>query len=94
MPQLTEKLTVMKIYKDTNEKELTKGDIVNLHQTVNGQNLFVAMNLNPLTMVYAHDLLREYEYGHHEMLSPSKFTGETDWEIVNNIYNLMPDVSW
>lgn len=80
--------------KDINDKELTKGDIVNLHQTVNGQNLFVAMNLNPLTIVYAHDLLREYEYGHYELLKPCRFTGETEWEIIGNIYDLIPDISY
>ena len=42
----------------------------------------------------SHDLLREYEYDKEEMLTPSRFTGETEWEIINDIYNLMPDVSW
>ena len=79
---------------DKNEKEITKGDIINLHQTVNGQNLFVVLNVNPLDIRYAHDLLREYEYDKVEMLAPSRFIGETEWEIINNIYNLMPDVSW
>jgi hypothetical protein len=79
---------------DRNENEITKGDIINLHQTVNGQNLFVVLNVSPLDIRYAHDLLREYEYDKVEMLAPSRFTGETEWEIINNIYNLMPDVSW
>ena len=79
---------------DKNEKELSKGAIINLHQTVNGQNLFVVLSVNPLDIRYAHDLLREYEYDKEEMLAPSRFTGETEWEIINDIYNLMPDVSW
>jgi len=79
---------------DRNEKEITKGDVINLQQTVNGQNLFVVLNVNPLDIRYAHDLLREYEYDKVEMFSPSRFTGEVDWEIINNIYNLIPDVSW
>ncbi len=80
-------------YLDKNEQELFKGAIINLHQTVNGQNLFVVLSVNPLDIRYAHDLLREYEYDKKEMLAPSIFTGETDWEIINDIYNLMPDVS-
>jgi len=78
---------------DRNQKEVKKGDIINLHQTVNGQNMFVVLNLNPLDIRYSHDLLREYEYDKIEMLTPSRFTGETEWEIITNIYNLIPDVS-
>jgi len=80
-------------YLDRNEKEITKGDIIDLHQTVNGQNLFVVLSVNPLDIRYAHDFLREYEYDKEEMLAPSKFTRETEYEIVNNIYNLIPNVS-
>ena len=87
-------LAVVFTMKDKNEKELFKGAIINLHQTVNGQNLFVVLSVNPLDIRYAHDLLREYEYNKEELLAPSRFTGETEWEIINDIYNLMPDVSW
>lgn len=87
-------LAVVFIMKDKNEKELFKGAIINLYQTVNGQNLFVVLSVNPLDIRYAHDLLREYEYDKEEMLAPSRFTGETEWEIVNDIYNLMQVVSW
>jgi len=76
-------------YLDRAEKEAVKGDIINLHQTVNGQNLFVLLSINPLDIRYAHDLLREYEYDKAEMLAPCRFTGETKYEIVANIYNVM-----
>ena len=79
---------------DRAEKEVVKGDVINLHQTVNGQNLFVILSINPLDIRYADDLLREYEYDKIEMLASSRFTGETEYEIVANIYNLMPDVSF
>ena len=78
---------------DRNQKEITKGDIINLHQTVNGQHIFVVLSVNPLDIRYAHDLLREYEYDKTEMLAPSRFTGETEWEIIKNIYDLMPIVA-
>jgi len=81
-------------YFDKEEREIAKGDIINLHQTVNGQNLFVVLSVNSLDIRYAHDLLREYEYDKIEMLAPSKLTGETEYEIVANIYNLMPDASF
>lgn len=67
---------------DRNGKELFKGATIDLHQTVNGQNLFVVLSVTPLDIRYAHDLTREYEYDKEDMLAPSRFTGETDWEIV------------
>ena len=76
-------------YLDRNQDELKKGDIINLHQTVNGQNMFVVLNTEPLDIRYAHDLQRIYEYDKEEMLSPSRFTGEVDWEIVNNLYQFI-----
>ena len=76
-------------YLDKNQEELKKGDIVNLHQTVNGQNMFVVFNTSPLDVRYAHDLQRDYEYDKEEMLAPSKITGEVDWEIVNNLYQFI-----
>lgn len=76
-------------YLDIHEKELFKGAIINLHQTVNGQNLFVVLSVSSLDIRYAHDLLREYEYDKEEMLTPSRFTGEVEWEIVGDIYSLI-----
>lgn len=79
--------------KDMNGKSLFKGDIINLHQTVNGQNIFVVLNTSPLDIRYSDDLLREYEYDKIEMLAPSRFTGGVEWEIINNIYDLIPTIS-
>lgn len=80
-------------YRDANEKKISKGDIINLHQTVNGQNLFVILSVDELDIRYAHDLLRKYEYDKSDLLSPSNLTGCVEWEIVNNIYNLIPNLS-
>lgn len=81
-------------YLDKNGKELFKGAIINLHQTVNGQYLFVVLSVSPLNIRYAQDLLREYEYDKEDMLAPSLFTREIEWEIIGDIYNLISDVSW
>jgi hypothetical protein len=79
----------MKAIFDLNERQLKNGDVIDLHQTVNGQNLFVVFTLEPLDIRYAHDLTRKYEYDKFEMLAPSKFLGYVEWEIVNNIYSQM-----
>lgn len=74
---------------DINERKLKNGDVIDLHQTVNGQNLFVVFTLEPLDIRYANDVTRRYEYDKEEMLSTSKITSEVDWEIVNNLYSSM-----
>ena len=75
---------------DIKERKLKNGDVIDLHQTVNGQNLFVVFTAEPLDIRYAHDVTRKYEYDKDEMLAPSKFTGEVEWEIVNNLYSQAP----
>jgi hypothetical protein len=79
---------------DKNEREVKNGDIINLHQTVNGQNLFVVMNIEPLDIRYAHDLNYKYQYDQEDLFKPCKYTGETEYEIIANIYDLIPDVSY
>lgn len=64
---------------DINNKELSSGDIINIHQTVNGQNLFVVMNLNPLDIRYNYDRLRDYEYDKNDLLNCEEL------EIIGNI---------
>lgn len=75
---------------DINGRELKNGDVINLHQTVNGQNLFVVFFTNDsLDIRYAHDVQRQYEYDKEDLLAPSKLIGEVEWEIVNNLYSAM-----
>ena len=78
--------------KDTNDKLASIGDIFNLHQTVNGQSLFVIISLNPLDIRYAYDISRMYEYDKEELFKPSRFTGETETEIVGNIHLLLHEL--
>jgi len=70
---------------DKNGFALTNGDIIDIHQTVNGQNLFVIDSVNPLEISYEYDQSRKYEYDKNELIAPCRFTGEVDWEIVGNI---------
>jgi hypothetical protein len=74
---------------DINKRKLKNGDVIDLHQTVNGQNLFVVFTIEPLDIRYAHNVTRKYEYDKEEMLAPSRFTNEVEWEIVNNLYSQM-----
>ena len=79
---------------DKNQQVIKNGDIINIHQTVNGQNLFVVLNTNPLDIRYAHDLNYLYQYDKEELFKPCHFSGETEIEIVANIYNLIPKISY
>ncbi len=69
-------------HKDKNEIILRPGDIINIHQTVNGQNLFYIKSLEPLEIYYNFDRNRRYEYSEIELLKPCRFTGESEFEIV------------
>lgn len=74
---------------DKNGNLVKNGDVIDLHQTVNGQNLFIVLNIEPLDVRYAHDLNYKYQYDQEELFKPSEFTGEVDFEIKANIYNLI-----
>lgn len=78
-------------HRDKNGRELVLGDIIDLHQTVNGQSMFAVLGIDPLDIRYAQDLLREYEYDKDQLLAPCRFTGETEYEILDNIYIHMPN---
>lgn len=76
--------------KDKKGVEIRKGSIVDIHQTVNGQNLFVVLEIEPLDIVYSYDLNRKYEYDKEELLDM-----HTDWkevEVVGNIYDFFANV--
>lgn len=74
---------------DKNGKEIEKGDVIDLHQTVNGENLFVVLSLEPIKVVYSFDLSREYEYDLDELFEPCKYSGEVDFEIIGNVIDLI-----
>lgn len=72
---------------DRNNIEITKGSIIDIHQTVNGQNIFVILKIEPLVVVYGYDLTREYEYDAMELLDINNYSKEI--EIIGNIYKLI-----
>jgi hypothetical protein len=61
---------------------LKNGDIIDIHQTVNGQNEFVVMNLEPLDIRYNYDRLRDYEY---DMLGLLGVQSDSCFSIIGNI---------
>jgi len=69
-------------YIDINNKIVCKGDVIDLHQTVNGQHLFVVLNTEPLDIRYAFDLQYKYQYDKEELF-------KTEFEIVKNIYQFL-----
>ena len=69
---------------DENGVTLKNGDIIDIHQTVNGENEFVVMNLTPLDIRYNYDRLREYEYDKEDLLAITLGEG---FEIIGNIKN-------
>lgn len=71
--------------KDVNGKVLENGSIIDLHQTVNGENLFIVLDVESLDIRYGFDINYKYQYDTVSMLSPCHFRGEVEWEIIGNI---------
>lgn len=72
-------------YFDKNGIEVKDGDVIDLHQTVNGSGQFVIKTVNPLDIRYSYDTDRFYEYDQEELLKPCKYSGLTEYEIISNI---------
>lgn len=66
--------------------QLTDGSIIDIHQTVNGENKFVVLSVNPLKVYYFCDITREYEYDANQLIAPNSFNGESEFTIVGNIF--------
>lgn len=78
---------------DRNGKEIYSGDILDLHSTVNGVNLFeVYYNEQQARFSIKYYTSRmpkrslEYEYSVSSFFKPCEFSGEVDFEVVGNIY--------
>lgn len=77
--------------RDKNEETLISGSIIDIHQTVNGQNIFVVLSAHPLDIRYGYDLTRKYEYDKNDLLAPDIFSDVPEFEIVGNIYKHIPN---
>ena len=77
------------IYVDKNDRELQVGDVIDIHQTVNGQSLFVvfADKYNDLDIKYYIDraVAHDSEYDQEALLEPDRFTGEASFTIIDNV---------
>lgn len=78
-------------YFDVNNRKLEVNDVIDIKQTVNGNNLFRITSLNPLNIVY-HESGREYEYDKKELLSPFALNGDVEWEIVSDKVEIWKDI--
>lgn len=73
--------------KDKNGVELWPGQIIDIHQTVNGQNLFVLW-WDPIDGMFYLKYLhggRRYEYSVKSLFEPCEFSGEVDYEVVGTM---------
>lgn len=78
-------------YFDVNNRKLKEGDVIDIKQTVNGNNLFRITSLNPLHIVY-HESGQDYEYDQEDLLSPSALNGDVEWEIVSDKVEIWKDI--
>jgi hypothetical protein len=69
--------------KDANDVELKVGDVFDIGQTVNGQSEFYVKSLDPLDIRYNYDRERRYEYSMTKLLAPCRWTGESEFTIVD-----------
>lgn len=76
---------MQKIYKDKNNIQLKSGDIINLHQTVNGENIFVMLDLKELDLRYGFEISYSYQYDVDGLLSQQEFGISSEWEIIGNV---------
>lgn len=78
-------------YFDTNGRKLEVDDIIDIKQTVNGNNLFRISSLNPLHIVY-YESGQDYEYDQKKLLSPFELNGDVEWEIVPDYNKIKKDL--
>ncbi len=80
----------MKEYLDKNDKILKNGDIIDIHQTVNGCSKFVCYfdDQDPLDIRYHEEWCedRKYEYDKFSLIEVDQCTGEPEFSIIGNVF--------
>jgi len=68
--------------------KIRNGDVIDVHQTVNGRSQFVVLNAEqPLDIRYAFDISMRYEYNQEELLSSGNpfDPDESEIEVIGNV---------
>lgn len=79
--------------RDANGVEICEGDIIDIHQTVNGQNLFI-ITIQNLKVVPTYLNGDSYEYNVLELLDYYKHFDEIEIEVIGNIYENKELLKW
>lgn len=77
------------VFIDKAGKQVSNGDVINIHQTVNGENLFVMLDLDELDLRYAFDVSYKYQYSVIDLLSPNHLNGGVEWEIIGSLHSFL-----
>ena len=77
---------------DKNGTEIYEGDIIDIHETVNGQNLFV-ITFGKLKVLPTYLCGEEYEYNILDLLDWYTRPDEVSIEVIGNIYE-SHDLLW
>lgn len=72
---------------DMNGQFLQPGDIVDMHQTIDGENIFFVLSVDPLDVRFKYDHTRKYQdsYNVNDLFAPCRYSGEVDWEIIGSV---------
>ncbi len=73
----------MEVIRDINGRVLKNLDVIDLHQTVNGENLFIVADLEARDVRYFHNPSWKYEYSVDDLFRQNGYTGEVEFEIVD-----------
>ena len=69
--------------------ELENGSIININQTVNGENLFVMLDVKEFDLRYGFEISYKYQYDVLSLLEPNKLNGDIEWEIVGSLHSFL-----
>lgn len=74
---------------DKNGLELENGSVINIYQTVNGENLFVMLDVKELDLRYGFEISYKYQYDVLSLLEPNNLNGDIEWEIVGSLHSFL-----